>query len=533
MLEEGPQSHGDNAHTMLHINLSNVTLIKDVSIFIEYNMISSNKILSNKNEILSHKKEFLECIIETANAIILTWDNDTTITSFNTYGKKMLGYSNEDVIGKKWLEFIPPDIKPYMAGVSEKIVSGEDLYWDHENTWLCKDGSIKYILWRNSPIKDESGNTIFFISVGVDITERKKTEELLIDAEKKFRTLFDSANDAIFIHDFNGNLLEVNETASQRLGYSKDQLRGMRIFDIEPPEFHNYILKRIQQISQNKSLFYETTHITKNRKRIPIELSSRIIELDKKSFILCIARDITERKRAEDEMKRQLMKFILEDGNIYTVREITPTISLEAFKDLQKIGYESVVISRATEKEFRKFFNGDYKYLWLYEEDPNAELSNLRKIESYIGGLPRKSVILLDRIDYLITKYSFKETLIFLQNMIDLAYLNDLIVLIPIDTQLLSEKELKFLEKDTKEIEFRYGKTLSEDLLEILRYIYSKNKTGIKPSFSDIGIEFNITRPTIKKRIDKLIETNYLNISINGRNKVIEITQKGRDLFSR
>lgn len=494
-------------------------------------MLPNKKNIAEKGEIISRKKEFLESIIETANAIILTWNNDTTITSFNSYGKKILGYSNEDVLGKKWLEFIPPDIKNYMEGVSEKIISGEDLYWDHENTWLCKDGSIKFILWRNSPIKDENGNTIFYISVGVDITERKKAEELLIEAEKKFRTLFDSANDAIFIHDFNGNFLEMNETASQRLGYSKEELRHMRVNDIEPSEYHNYILKRIKKISENKSLFYETTHITKNGKKIPVELSSRTIELDKKSFILCIARDITDRKRAEDEMKRQLMKFRLEDGNIYTVREITPMISLEAFKDLQKIGYESIVISRTTEKEFRKCFNGDYKYLWLYEEDHNQELATLRKIESYIENLTRKSVILLDRTDYLVTKYSFKETLNFFQNIRDLAYLNDLIIIVPIDPQLLTDKELKYLEKDTKEIELRYGKTLSEDLLEILRYVYTKNKSGIKPAFSDIGIEFSITRPTIKKRIDKLIETNYLNISINGRNKVIELTQKGKDLF--
>ncbi|MCC7573940.1 MAG: PAS domain S-box protein [Candidatus Methanofastidiosum sp.] len=467
-------------------------------------MDTTDKNIPEKEEIVSHKKEFLESIIETANAIILTWDNDTTITSFNTYGKKILGYSNEDVLGKKWLEFIPPDIKPYMKGVSEKIISGEDLYWDHENTWLCKDGSIKYILWRNSPIKDENGNIVFYISVGVDITERKKTEELLVDAEKKFRTLFDSANDAIFIHDYNGNFLEVNETASQRLGYAKSELRSMRVNDIEPAEYHNYILKRIQKISENKSLFYETTHITKNGKRIPVELSSRIIELDKRPYILCIARDITERKRAEDEMKRQLMKFRLEDGNIYTVQELTPTISLEAFKDLQKIGYESVVISRATEKEFQKYFNGNYKYLWFHEEGHNGELFNLRKIEKYILNLPRKSVILLDRIDYLLAKYNFKNTLNFFQNIRDLAYLNDLVILVPIDPQLVNEKELRYLKKDTKEIELRYGKTLSEDLLEILRFVYGKNKSGYKPSFSDIGVEFNITRPTIKKRIDKL-----------------------------
>lgn len=494
-------------------------------------MISPNNKIISKDEKIYIQKKFVENVIETANAIILTWDNDTTITSFNTYGKKILGYSNEDIVGKKWLEFIPPDIKPYMTGVSEKIVSGEDLYWDHENTWLCKDGSIKHIIWRNSPIKDDEGETVSYLSVGIDITTRKVAEEALKEAEKKFRTLFDSANDAIFIHDFDGNFIEVNETASQRLGYSKDDLRKMKVNDISPIEYKNFIPKIIQKISDRKSLFHETTHIAKNGKRFPVELSSRIIELDKKSFILCIARDITDRKREEEEMKRQLLKFRLEDGNIYSVREITPNISIEAFKDLQNMGYESLVISRATEKEFNKYFNGDYKYLWLYEEDTSQELFNLKRIEVYISNLNKKNVILLDRIDYLITKYGFNETLNFFQNIRDLAYLNDLIIIVPIDPQLINETELKYLEKDTKEIELRCGKTLPDDLLEITRYIYSKNKSGLKPSFSDIGIEFDITRPTIKKRIDKLVETNYLNISVNGRSKVVEITQKGRDLF--
>ena len=116
---------------------------------------------------VSHQNKFIESIIETANAIILTWNPDTTITSFNTFGKKTFGYTDKDVIGTKWLEFIPLDIRPYMKGVSEKIVTGENLYWDHENAWLCKDGSIKFILWRNSPIKDNNGEIISYISMGV------------------------------------------------------------------------------------------------------------------------------------------------------------------------------------------------------------------------------------------------------------------------------------------------------------------------------------------------------------------------------
>lgn len=472
----------------------------------------------------------VESIIETANAIMLTWEKDTTITSFNTYAKKILGYTDKDVIGTKWLEFIPPDIKKYMKGVSEKIVSEEDLYWDHENPWLCKDGSIKFILWRNSPIKDEHGNTVSYISIGVDMTERKKAEEALKETEKKFRTLFEGANDSIFIHDLAGNFVEANETATQRLGYSKNELKKMKVSDIEPPEYKESIPKRIHKISENKSLFSETLHITKDGENIPVELSSRIIELNNRPFILCIARDITDRKRAEEEMKKQLMKFRLEGGEMYSVREIVPTVSIEAFKDLQKVGYDSLIISRNTEKEFRNRYSSDYKYIWLHDKHNRSE-SELSKIEKYIGELNRKTVILLDRIDYLILKYGFDKTLNFINSLKDLAYFNGLIILLTLDYQLLTDRELKYIEKDTKKIELRHGEALSDDLLEILKYVYSMNKKGLKPSFSDVGNKLSITRPTIKKRIDSLMISDYVNISTNGPCKVVELTQKGKDLF--
>jgi len=69
-------------------------------------------------------------------------------------------------------------------------------------------------------------------------------------------------------------------------------------------------------------------------------------------------------------------------------------------------------------------------------------------------------------------------------------------------------------------------------MLEILTFVYNKNLIGIKPTFSDIGREINITRPTIGKRMSFLTTSNYLIVSIKGRNKVVELTNKGREIFS-
>lgn len=91
---------------------------------------------------------------------------------------------------------------------------------------------------------------------------------------------------------------------------------------------------------------------------------------------------------------------------------------------------------------------------------------------------------------------------------------------------------MRLIEKETTYISPIKKEQIPETMLEILRFVYTKNIIGTNPLFSDIGREIKITRPTIGKRMNYLILSNYITVTFKGRNKVVELTNKGRDLFS-
>lgn len=132
--------------------------------------------------------------------------------------------------------------------------------------------------------------------------ECQQAKEALWESQARYRTLFDNAGDAIFIHDLAGRFLEVNQVACERLGYSREELLRMTPMDIDSEEYAVLIKERIETLRQQGHILFETAHVCRDGTIIPIELSSRVIEYAGKPAILSIARDITERKRVEETL---------------------------------------------------------------------------------------------------------------------------------------------------------------------------------------------------------------------------------------
>ncbi|OQC51825.1 MAG: hypothetical protein BWX56_00761 [Euryarchaeota archaeon ADurb.Bin023] len=159
-------------------------------------------------------------------------------------------------------------------------------------------------------------------------------------------------------------------------------------------------------------------------------------------------------------------------------------------------------------------------------------MPNYDEIEKYLNGIPRKSFVLIDRVDYLLSKNSSSKFLSFVHHLREMAYLKGITIIISADSELFSNFEMKLVEKETSNISLIEKEKLPDTMLEILKFVYKKNIIGIKPTLSDIGKDINITRPTIGKRINHLVTSNYLTVSVKGRNKVVELTNKGKELFS-
>ncbi len=137
-----------------------------------------------------------------------------------------------------------------------------------------------------------------------------QSSEMIRRSETKFRTLFNNASDAIYIHDFGGNLLEVNQKAINYTGYKRNELLNMKIMDIGAPETAGLAQDRINKITQDKQLIFEAVHVTKTGDLVPVEISSRLIEYDSQQVILSLIRDLTERKKAEYVLRESHKRFL-------------------------------------------------------------------------------------------------------------------------------------------------------------------------------------------------------------------------------
>ncbi len=140
--------------------------------------------------------------------------------------------------------------------------------------------------------------------------ERRRAEAALVESEQKFRELFNNANDAIFLYPLSdeaipGKFLEVNDIACQKLGYSRAELLNMTPLDIVGPEDLNAMPKIYKKSIRQEHITYEKVHVTKSGLRIPVEVNSHTFLRNGQKAVLSIARDVTDRKRAEETIRRQ------------------------------------------------------------------------------------------------------------------------------------------------------------------------------------------------------------------------------------
>lgn len=130
----------------------------------------------------------------------------------------------------------------------------------------------------------------------------KSTQKALEQSERHFQTLFHNSSDDIFVIDFSGRFVEVNQVACESLGYSMDDFLKMNVRDIKTEKQLENVDKNILMITKFGQYRYESEHVAKDGKVIPVEMKSRIIDFKGEQMILSIVRDITERKEVEERI---------------------------------------------------------------------------------------------------------------------------------------------------------------------------------------------------------------------------------------
>ena len=225
---------------------------------------------------------------------------DERLLDVNRQACESLGYSREEMIGMHPLDFDAGLDAASIERIGERVDSGETVTF--ETLHRRKDGTVFPVEIRARLF--QQGAHRFRLALVRDITERKRAEDELRASEERFRSLVDHATDGFFLFDQDQAILDVNRQACESLGYSREQMIGMHPRDFDAGLDEASIGRIGERVGSGETVTFETVHRRKDGTVFPVEIRARLFQQGAQRFRLSLVRDITERKRTDEALRR-------------------------------------------------------------------------------------------------------------------------------------------------------------------------------------------------------------------------------------
>lgn len=266
--------------------------------------------------LLTSREKWFRSLIENSADVITLMGADGRILYSSTSTTKIIGYPLEEYVGKNMFDFIHPDDKEFinqrLAQVLEKpgnSASAECRYRRRDGTWMWLEGS------GNNLLADDNIKAI--VVNCRDITARKQAADELLRSQERFRGIYNSSKDAIGYVNLNGEFRDVNKAFVDLTGYTKQEiLSGMTFRQLTSERFYALMEQKMHEVLDSGiPVEYENEYVKKDGSRIPVLLTAFMVkDADgKPSGIAAIVKDISERKKSEEERFR--LAAIVESSN--------------------------------------------------------------------------------------------------------------------------------------------------------------------------------------------------------------------------
>ncbi len=238
-------------------------------------------------------------------------DLERRLTDCNETFRHMLGYEPEEMMTLSYKDWTPEKWHALDAEIRQTQVLARGYSDIYEKEYRRKDGTVFPVELRTILLKDDAGTPYGMWSIVRDITERKQAETALRRSEARYRTLFESAQDAIFL-DAGEQFVDCNAMTLRMFGCRREQIIGQSPIRFSPrlqPDGRDSAeeaREKIREAYAGRPQFFEWRHCRLDGSEFDAEVSLNRLELAEQPMLLAIVRDITERKRARDQLEERV-----------------------------------------------------------------------------------------------------------------------------------------------------------------------------------------------------------------------------------
>lgn len=317
-------------------------------------------------EIEAHRQRINNIVANVPGVVFEHWvgtNLDDKMTDFvSEHVRTMLGYAPEQWLAAPdfWLSIIHPDDREQIARSSAEDFAASRPS-RREFRWITSDGRALWVESTSTVVNNEAGEPVGLRGVAIDVSDRKRAELELAESEERYRDLFENARDIIYIHDLQGNYLSVNGAGEAITGYNRSESLRLNITDTVAPEYLEKAQEMVRRkIAGEELTAYDVEVVAKDGHRVALEVNTRLIRANGQPVaIQGIARDITERKQLEDQLRQsqkmeaigQLAGGIAHDfNNLLTVISGYSDLTLRRLSQVDPLRQMQEEISKAADR---------------------------------------------------------------------------------------------------------------------------------------------------------------------------------------
>jgi PAS domain S-box-containing protein len=360
--------------------------------------------------------------------------------------------------------------------------------------------------------------------------ERRKAQAEAVEAKEFLSNIIDSASDLVISFDRTNRVATWNKVAQSLTGYQAKEILNRSIDKLNvfaSPEDMSNLVKGVytQGTTRNEEFTLRTKN---NAKKIVRARGSVIRGADKKDLgVIFLGADITP----EIEAHGRLM-----EGMSYLMRERNLAPPVDVLTSLVRSGYSGMLITRSNRDIIASLVSPSLgiKIMFLQNDEPGK--GGMEEVVTSIRDFTssnKKSVVLLDGVHYLVTKFGFDGFLQGLFEINDLAYLSRNILLVRLDPNLLDAQRMAMIENElyllpSQRIE---DIIIDDDVYGLLKYVFEENQNNSIVSIKKIMSKFQISFVTAAKRVEALEKDELLFVKKQGKLRTPYITEKGKNLL--